>query len=377
MNHQAFCSTEIVFSNKEELLVQLLSIQKNIVLVMSESATTRWELESFVRKLAEQSKADALTFVWISNFATNPTQEDVFRALKGIGKQPVDIIIAIGGGSAIDLAKGISAFKNDANNSCLGSITESIKEKTYVDNSFAEIIAVPTTAGTGSEVTQWATIWDMGKNAKYSLDTPGLQPKLAIIVPELTTSVSAYMTLSTGLDAMCQAIEAYWSKHTNPLVQEIAYRSIELVISNLRDAVDNPSNLDIREGLCRASILAGLAFAKTRTTACHSISYPLTMLYDIPHGIAASITLDAVSKKNMGYFPGDERLFDLFRDYGGIGSWIDHTCMGVIRMRLSAFGITTSDLPRIVDNAFTGGRMDNNPVDLTQADIMDILSAIL
>jgi alcohol dehydrogenase class IV len=378
MSYQAFCSTEIVFSEKEELLVRLLSVKKNMVLVMSHSAAIRWELGAFIQELTEQIEARGLNFTWISAIAANPTQEDILLALKQIGQRPVDAIVAIGGGSAIDLAKGISAFWSDANSRCVESITESIKKKTYVhNNSLAEIIAVPTTAGTGSEVTQWATIWDMDNKAKYSIDIPGLQPKLAVIVPELTTSVSSFMTLSTGLDAMCQAIEAYWSKHTTPLVQEIAYRSIELVIDNLRNAVDDPSNLAVRENLCRASVLAGLAFAKTRTTACHSISYPLTMLHDIPHGIAASITLDAVGKRNKGHFPSDQRLFDLFQDYGGIGPWIDETCSGVIDMRLSAFGVTAGDLPRIVDNAFTGGRMDNNPFDLTRDDVMSILTDIL
>jgi len=377
MSYQAFCSTEIVFSEKEELLVRLLSVKKNMVLVMSHSAAIRWELGAFIQELTEQIEARGLSFTWISTIAANPTQEDILLALEQIGQRPVDAIVAIGGGSAIDLAKGISAFWSDASNRCVESITESIKKKTYVHNSLAEIIAVPTTAGTGSEVTQWATIWDLDKKAKYSLDTPGLQPKLAIVVPELTISVSSFMTLSTGLDAMCQAIEAYWSKHTTPLVQEIAYRSIELVMDNLRNAVDDPSNLAVREKLCRASVLAGLAFAKTRTTACHSISYPLTMLHDIPHGIAASITLDAVGKKNKGHFPSDQRLFDLFQDHGGIGSWIDETCSGVIDMRLSAFGVTASDLPRIVHNAFTGGRMDNNPFDLTRDDVMSILTDIL
>ena len=378
MSYQAFCSTEIVFGNRNELLARLLSVKKNMVLVMSHSAAIRWELGAFIQELTEQIEARGLNFTWISAIAANPTQEDIFLALELIGQRPVDTIIAIGGGSAMDLAKGISAFWSDANSRCVESITESIKKKTYVhNNSLAEIIAVPTTAGTGSEVTQWATIWDMDNKAKYSIDIPGLQPKLAVIVPELTTSVSSFMTLSTGLDAMCQAIEAYWSKHTTPLVQEIAYRSIELVIDNLRNAVDDPSNLAVREKLCRASVLAGLAFAKTRTTACHSISYPLTMLHDIPHGIAASITLDAVGKKNKGHFPSDQRLFDLFQDHGGIGSWIDETCSGVIDMRLSAFGVTASDLPRIVDNAFTGGRMDNNPFDLTRDDVMSILTDIL
>lgn len=377
MKYQSFCSTEIIFYNKVELISKLLSIKKNMVLVMSRSSVVRWEFETIIHELIGQAKKQQSSFTWISNISANPTQEDVFLALEQVGEQLVDTIVAVGGGSAMDLAKGISAFLYDANLNSIECITESIEKKTYVHNSFADIIAVPTTAGTGSEVTQWATIWDKDRKIKYSIDSARLQPKLAIIVPEFTISVSPFLTLSTGLDAMCQAIEAYWSKHTTPLVQELAYRSIELSIENLRDAVENPSNLDVRERLCRASVLAGLAFAKTRTTACHSISYPLTLLHNIPHGIASSITLDAVSKMNKGHFPNDQKLFDLFANYGGIGPWIDRICAGVINMRISEFGLTENDLSKIVDNAFTAGRMDNNPVELRSSDVYDILLACL
>jgi len=104
MSYQAFCSTEIVFSEKEELLVRLLSVKKNMVLVMSDSAAIRWELGAFIQELTEQIEARGLSFTWISTIAANPTQEDILLALEQIGQRPVDAIVAIGGGSAIDLA---------------------------------------------------------------------------------------------------------------------------------------------------------------------------------------------------------------------------------------------------------------------------------
>mgnify|MGYP000952199027 CR=1 FL=1 len=256
-------------------------------------------------------------------------------------------------------------------------ITNLIKNKGYKGKTFVDIIAVPSTAGTGSEVTQWATIWDENKEGKFSIDDINLKPKMALIIPELTLTVPIKMTLSTGLDAMCQAIEAYWSRHTNPIVQEISYRSVELIIQNLRKAVEKPEDLNIREKLCKASVLAALAFSQTRTTACHSISYPLTMLHGIPHGFAAAITLEAVGKINRGNFPNDEQLFQLFNNYQGIMNWIDITCEGIIDLRLSSFGIKEEDIPVIVSNAFTGGRMDNNPVDLSIDDVTEILKSIM
>lgn len=380
MIYKPFCSTEIVFTNKEEMIKRLLSLDVgNIVLVMSESSVLRWNMLSFIKKLQGKCESSNATLIWIKTVTANLTQKDIIISLQQIGNKEIDLIIAFGGGSSIDLAKAISAFHNiDKNNSyTIDEITDSIKHITYKGAEFVDIIALPSTAGTGSEVTQWATIWDENKTGKFSIDSPMLKPKLAIIVSEFTLSMPGKMTLSTGLDAMSQAIESYWSKHTTPIVQEIAYRAVEIVIQNLRKAVEQPNDITVREKLCKASVLAGLAFSQTRTTACHSISYPLTMLYSMPHGLAASITLDAVGKINEGHFTNDKELFALFNEYNGIANWIDIVCEGIIDMRLSSFGITERDIPLIVDNAFTGGRMDNNPVDLSKDIVFEILKSIL
>ncbi len=380
MIYKPFCSTEIVFTDKETMMQRLFSLDvTNIVLVMSESSALRWGMISFIDKL--QSKCETLNGMlnWIKSVPANPTQEDIVKSLQQIGDKKIDIIIAFGGGSSIDLSKGISAFYSIEKNGnySVEEITDSIKNKKYKDGNFIDIIALPSTAGTGSEVTQWATIWDKNKKGKFSIDDPMLKPKMAIIVPELTLSMPDKMTLATGLDALCQAIEAYWSKHTTPVVQEISYRAVELVIQNLRKAVELPDDIVVREKLCKASVLAGLAFSQTRTTACHSISYPLTMLYGVPHGLAVSITLDAVGKINKGNFENDEELFALFNEYGGIKKWIDMTCNSVIDMRLSTFDIKDKDIPIVVDNAFTSGRMDNNPIDLSRDDVFEILLSVL
>lgn len=380
MNYKQFCNTEIIFASKVDLEHLLLSLDVNkIIFVMSQSSAIRWGMLPFIDQLTLKCKSTNGSFTWIKSFQANPTQEDIVEALNQTGGRDVDVIIAIGGGSCIDLAKVISAFHNlfRKHNLTADKLTDSIINNNYIDSEYIDIIAIPSTAGTGSELTQWATVWDKNNTKKYSIDNPKLKPKMAIIAPELTLSMSSQMTLSTGLDAICQAIESYWSKYTNPLVQEIAYRAIELIIENLRSAIDHPNDIKVRENLCKASVLAGLAFSQTRTTACHSISYPLTMLYGIPHGLAASITLEPVAKINKGHFPYDLELFELFRKYDGIRNWIDMVCDGVISMKLSTFNISEKDLTVIVDNSFTGGRMDNNPVALSKGDIFKILRSIL
>ncbi len=377
---QPFCTTAVTFCTKDELQKELLSLPvRSLLLVMSASSAARWELENWISLLHETYLLD-----WISEVPANPTQCNIFASLNALKGTP-QYIIAVGGGSAIDLAKGIALFAGEREQLTLTNLTESIKGKRYLSRTSEKtdvpIIAVPTTAGTGSEVTQWATVWDTDKNGKYSIDAPELKPKRAYVVPELTLTLPASLTLSTSLDALSHATEAYWSKYTNPLVQDLALRSIRMILETLPGLLTEIKNgraaEALREKQCRASLIAGLAFSQTRTTACHSISYPLTMLYGVPHGYAAAMTLAEVAKRNAGHFPGDEDLFSLFAQYGGLPNWLDQACNGVSILRLSYFGIRKTDIPQIACRTFTGGRMDNNPVNFVEQDVEEILTAVL
>jgi alcohol dehydrogenase class IV len=316
---------------------------------MSSSSAKRWDFEELIRCLEDKNH-----ITWICEVNANPTQNDILNALLAIHLPSVDLILAIGGGSVIDLAKGISAFYNTSNTpQSLESLTFGLEQKSYKNRKdFIDIIAVPTTAGTGSELTQWATIWDMHKNVKYSIDHEYLKPKLAIIVPELTLSLSKELSLTTGLDALSHAVEA---------------------LEYLPRVLDNRLNLSLREFMCRASVLAGIAFSQTRTTACHSISYPLTMIYHIPHGIAVAMTLGEVASRNKNNFVNDDALYKLFDQFGGLQNWLDKVCIGITNLKLSSYQITPEDIDSIVSKAFTSGRMDNNPILFTEHDVKDIL----
>jgi len=364
-----FCLTEIRFMTSEELQEHLLSLNlENVILLLTENGEKRWDLSSFVSHLKETTKS----FIRITNIPSNPTSEDIVDVLNHIGSSPVDAILAVGGGSCIDLAKGISAFYPQAGSVSPASILSRIQDKSYLSCKGIDIIAVPTTAGTGSEVTQWATVWDKIGKKKYSLDCPQLKPKAAYIVPEYTLSLSAELTLSTGLDALSHAVEAYWSRFTTPLVQDIAYRAVELIVSHLREAIDFPDDLSVRAKIARASLLAGLAFSQTRTTACHAISYPLTMYYGIPHGFAVALSLAGVAEINRGHFPNDSELFGLFEKWGGIRGWLNFVCHEITQLNMQYFPI--SDYSLVSNEACGAGRMENNPVILDREQVVNILS---
>jgi len=371
MKYNPFCSTDIQFMTKVEMENELTKITNlNLVLILSDSSAVRWKFHEFIKMLERKNN-----LIWISEVNPNPTQEDILKTYEKTGLEKIDLIIAIGGGSAIDLAKGISAFYEYRHHKLtIDIITSELKDKSYIrKDGFIDILAIPTTAGTGSEITEWATIWDINKNEKFSIDHRKLKPKKTLIIPELTLTLSPELTLSTGLDALSHAMEAYWSKHTNPLVQDLAYRSIQLIVDNMLKVLDDPHNLIGRECMCRASVLAALAFSHTRTTACHSISYPMTMLYGVPHGFAVAMTLNEVANKNKGNFPNDQALFEIFQKFGGIQSWLDIVCGGIVNLKLSGFGISKQDIDKIVNNSFTGGRMDNNPIQLSIEDVREML----
>lgn len=314
----------------------------------------------------------------ITAIPSNPSVADLAALLKSLRKQKFQpsFILAIGGGSCIDLAKGISALWHlPADQTCTAeAVRQSIQSKAYLaEHSFPSVLAMPTTAGTGSEVTHWATIWDNENRRKLSIDCPRLFPKAAVLIPEWMAKMPPSLTLSTGLDALSHAMEAFWAKARTPLSQALALAASQRVCDALPQALQYPSELSARQEMCMASLLAGLAFSQTRTTACHSISYPLTMLYGVPHGTAAALTLSPILRRNQAAVPEIAQMEALFAEHGGFSAWLQAVTISIQELKLSAFGVKADQLPAIVELTFTQGRMDNNPVLFSPEEVLEIL----
>ncbi len=358
-------------------LEKLLSDGKASVIMMTASRAAAFGME----ELLEQWTA-APFVMWYGGIEPNPTVASVADALAAVMDFDPKRIVVFGGGSAIDTAKAVSAllpltagFTEDPN---ADFVREAVAEKKYQNRKPAcEIIAVPTTAGSGSDVTHWATVWDPDNSRKLSVDMPELAPTVSLIVPELHVGMSPALTLSTGLDALCHATEAFWAKSRGLASQMYATAAVSGIMTNLAGVLKNPADLDGRTLMADAALYAGLAFSTTRTTACHSISYPLTMRYRIPHGLACAMTLAPVAKRNA---PAVEKVGLLYEPFGGVDalqSRLDALCDGVTKpLRLSAWGVPEADLPALAAAAFTKGRMDNNPVPFTEADVIEILREV-
>ncbi|WP_372715517.1 phosphonoacetaldehyde reductase [Novipirellula sp.] len=218
-----------------------------------------------------------------SKFQLNPKLEDVQRGISLFRDADPEIVIALGGGTAIDLGKMIGTLAvqpDDAREIVLGH--------RWIVGDGPPLIAIPTTAGTGSEATHFAVVYVDGK--KYSLADPTLLPDYAIVDPLLTHSLPAGITAATGLDALCQAIESIWAVGATHESIDNATRAARLAIDHLVSAVQNPTP-ESRMAMCQASHLAGKAINVSKTTASHALSYPLTSQHGLPHGFAVALTL--------------------------------------------------------------------------------------
>lgn len=299
---------------------------------------------------------------------------------KRITQKP-ELIVAIGGGTSIDFAKTISALYDYSTGGeiTVDEVIDLITSKKYLENkNYVPIIASSTTAGTGSDCTKWATVWDYDNTKKYSIDADYLYPKESWLIPELTLTLPKKLTLSTALDALAHACEAYWSVSTNAIVQVLARDAISLIVEYLPLVLNDMSNLTYRQKVYQGAFFAGLAFSNTRTTACHSISYPLTLLYGIPHGLAVSLTLGEVLKENKDYIQD----FDLFlnswnaESVEDITKWIDEVSGDIQLLKLSEFGVKEEEIDDIIKLTFTGGRMDNNPIVFDEDQVKNILKRV-
>lgn len=226
----------------------------------------------------------------IADVAPNPELDDVDAAIDTYRRMSPDLIIAVGGGSVIDLAKTVRLIAPHSPTALPYALGERMPGPTKTP-----LLAIPTTAGTGSEATHFAVVYVDGR--KYSIADPAMRPDHVILDPELTYSAPPSVTAASGLDALCQAIESYWSVRSTAASRDLARRAIELAFTHL-DAVVNRPDADSRAAMCRAAHLAGRAIDVSFTTAPHAFSYTITSRFGLPHGHAVAMTLGAVLEYN-------------------------------------------------------------------------------
>lgn len=249
---------------------------------------------------------------WFDQVKENPDVRDIDLAAEALLTQQFELIVAIGGGSVIDTAKAFSCLLG---NGSRVKITQLLENRGLVEGRQSlPLVAIPTTSGTGSEVTPFATIWESKKKKKLSLSGKTVFPEMAIVDSVLTDNLPEMVTISTALDALNQSFEAVWNINGSELHFRIASLAIKLGLSCMQPILDKQITPGCRDRLAQCSLLSGLLITGTRTALCHSISYPLTINFQIPHGIACAFTMPSVLEYNLNY--DDGRLSSLARNTG-------------------------------------------------------------
>ena len=301
-------------------------------------------------------------------------QADVLRPLAP------DCIVALGGGSSIDTAKGLARLLSQPPGATLAA---HFREGASFSSALAAlpVVAIPTTAGTGAEVTPFGTIWDFGLGKKYSVTGTDLYPTAAVLDPELTLDLPEEVTISSGLDAISHALESTWNRNASPITLGMTTKSLQLSLPALERLRVDLRDVGARDAMMQASLLAGLAISQTRTALAHSISYPLTTKFNLPHGIACSFTLPTLMKFNAE--ADDGRLHDLARAIGHADTEAFSDDLSARFAELGVAGLFRRYVPssdaamELASQMITPGRADNNLRSVSVEGVADLLAASL
>ena len=313
----------------------------------------------FAPTAQQMQQQDGRIVAIFSEVEQNPQLSGVEETTRLCRTLQADAVIGVGGGSAIDTAKFAAAIALEDGE----PIAYYRGERPFPEKRLS-IIAVPTTAGTGSEVTQVSVISHVAE--KRTINDPAFMPSVAIVDPELSRSVPPRTTMNTGLDALAHALEGYWSKNHQPISDLMAVEAVRLVMENLETAYTDGDNLQARANMAYAALLGGMSFALPKTAGCHACSYPLSEDYHLPHGEACAFTLDSFVRINA-----DERLELLCRRAGLSGTEELAQRIGALkelaglRRRLSELGEV--DLDKLARDCAAHGLMANNPVPMDAA----------
>lgn len=289
----------------------------------------------------------------VANLA--PMYEEFWRRY-----QDCDAVVAVGGGSAIDTAKALIV------GTASGHFDELIallaRGAPFRPHRAMRLIAMPTTAGTGSEVTPWATLWDHAADRKHSLHLPETWPEAAIVDPDLMLTLPRSVTVQSALDALSHSLESIWNVNANPISDTFATAAAREVMLTLPKLVDDLGNRELRARMALAALKAGMAFSNTKTALAHSISYEMTLRFGLPHGIACSFTLPMVLERARGVdAERDAVLAAAFDgDLDGAPAHLTRFLEAVgVKTQFEDYGISAADSRRMIANALDGVRGRN------------------
>jgi alcohol dehydrogenase len=300
----------------------------------------------------------------------NPTVAAVDALAALIRGEDRDVVIALGGGSSLDCAKAAASIAVQG-----GSAREYHSEGRKLDGRHVPLVALPTTAGTGSEVTPISVLDDTEKGIKGPIVHDNFFPDAALLDAETHVTMPPYVTACTGLDALSHAIEGYWSKNHQPICDVLAKEAVRLVFRFLPRAFEAGDDIEAREGMSLAALLGGLAFQLPKNAAVHACSFPLSSRYHLPHGAACAMTLDHFMRFNAPALGERGIALALAAGFEDMNAMADAVAalkkhFGVACCLRDA-GVEAAELDGLTEASFHP-LMDNNPREVTPAELRSL-----
>ncbi|MEM2209357.1 MAG: iron-containing alcohol dehydrogenase [Nitrososphaerota archaeon] len=350
---------------------------KNILLVTGKKVIET----NYVKEIIESIKKMNINIEIFNEIPKEPEMDFVYNGLKIYEEKNCELIIAIGGGSILDTAKGIALLATNG-----GSLRD-YEGLEKIPKPQAPLIAVPTTAGTGSEVTKFTVITDTERKRKMLIGSVNIIPKIAIVDPLLTISMPQDITMSTGMDALTHAIEAYISIKAQPITDLLAIEAIKLISKYLRRAWANGEDIEAREKVMLGSLLAGLAFSNSSVALVHGMARPLGVYFNIPHGLSNAILLPHVME--FTYISNPEKFMNIAlcmnEKIDGLSlieaaklsiEAVKKICKDIKVPSLKNIGIKEEELnklaPKMAEEAIASGSPANNPRKASIEEIIEI-----
>lgn len=361
-----FVAPEFIFGNGSRHIVDQYAANLGMsrVLLVTDPGVTSNGWATDVKSALD--KAGFFSTIY-SSVSPNPRDHEVMAGVKHFNEAECDSIIAIGGGSPMDCAKGISVVVANG-----GNILDYEGVDT-IDEPGPPLICIPTTSGTAADVSQFAIITDVEAKNKIAIISKAIVPDVSLIDPETTTSMDPYLSACTGLDALTHAVEAYVSNAHSPITDLHALKAIELVTQWLPVVHKDPTNLLAREQMALASLEAGLAFSNASLGAVHAMAHSLGGYLDLPHGECNAILLNHIMAFNSSISPERfQKIGSYFNlDFRGMTDKQIHlrlleavyqfrASLGVERS-LGAIGVRTADIPDLAKHAFVDPCLVTNP----------------
>ena len=328
-----------------------------------------------VDKCREALKAAGIESDSFTQTEGNPSTDTVAKAAEGFKSSKADFIVAFGGGSPLDVAKAVAVIASYG-----GNITD-YEGGGKVPGPVVPMIAIPTTAGTGSEVTAFSVITDHSRNYKLTVVSNYLLPAYAILDPELITTVPKSTAAACGIDAMVHALEAFISKAASPFSDLFAKEALRLIGTSIRDYVLDRSNLAACEAMLTGSLFAGIAFSHARLGDVHAMSHPVSAYFDVAHGVANAVLLPTIVDYNMTYASEKYKyIYDCICEKPlDNDSFTPEMLAAEIRVlndelgipsSLSEVGVDSSLFDKMADDAMKSGNILVNPRPTTKKDIL-------